>query len=262
MRIGLVQMSMEFANPDNNYKKAEELIRLAAKENPDTIVLPETWNTGFFPVENIKKLCDKNGKQTIELFSYLSKELNVNIIAGSVVNEKEGEIYNTSYIFNKKGECIAEYDKTHLFSFMHEDDYFKKGNRVTNFELDGIKCGVIICYDIRFVELVRTLALEEIKILFVVAQWPISRIKHWEILNEARAIENQIFVACVNSCGTAGETIYGGHSALINPWGETIAKASYEEEIITGDFDMKIVDKIRNTINVYNDRRTDLYRWR
>jgi len=250
---------MEFAALDKNYKKAEELIRLASKEKPDTIVLPETWNTGFFPKENIKDLCDKSGKRTINLFSSLSKELGVNIIAGSVVNEKNDGMYNTSYIFNKKGECIAEYDKTHLFSFMNEDDYFKKGSKITTFELDGVKCAVIICYDIRFLELVRTLSLQGIKILFVVAQWPVPRINHWEVLNQARAIENQIFVACVNSCGIAGETMYGGHSALINPMGEILAKALDKEEIITTDFDIEMVDKIRNTINIYNDRRTDLY---
>lgn len=260
MRISAIQMDMEFESPLKNFKKSEELIRMAAKEKIDTVVLPETWNTGFFPIKNIKEMSDNNGENTIKLLSKLSKELNVNIIGGSVVNEKEKGIYNTSYIFNREGECIAEYDKTHLFSYMHEDYYFKKGNRVTTFELDGVKCGVIICYDIRFLELARTLALQGIKILFVVAQWPITRIMHWEVLNTARAIENQIFVVCVNSCGTAGETIYGGHSAIINPWGEIIAKASNKEEIITADIDLNIVEKIRSTINVYNDRRTDLYK--
>lgn len=260
MKVSAIQMDMEFAAPEKNFKKAEELIRVAAKEKPDTIVLPETWNTGFFPIENTEELSDKDGKQTIDLLSRLSKELNVNIVGGSVVNKKEGGIYNSSYIFNREGECIAQYDKTHLFSYMHEDDHFKKGVKVTTFELDGIKCGIIICYDVRFLELVRTLTLQGIKILFVVAQWPVPRLRHWEILNTARAIENQIYVVCVNSCGTAGETVYAGHSALIDPWGESIVKASDKEEIITGELDLGIVDKIRNTINVYKDRRTDLYK--
>jgi predicted amidohydrolase len=260
MRVSAVQMDMKFEDPEKNYEKAEQLIRLAAKEKPDTIVLPETWNTGFFPKKNVSSFSDKEGHRTIELFSSLSKELDVNIIAGSVVNEKKEGVYNTAYIFDRKGKCIAEYDKTHLFSYMNEDEHFKKGEKVTTFELDGIKCGIIICYDIRFLELIRTLTLQGIKILFVVAQWPVPRIKHWEILNQARAIENQIFVACVNSCGSAGETVYGGHSALIDPWGETIAQAGDKEEIITGDFDIEIVNKIRNTINVYNDRRTELYK--
>lgn len=260
MRVSAIQMNMEFEAPDKNFIRAEELIRAAAKEKPDTIVLPETWNTGFFPAKNAKELSDKNGRKTKELLSKLAAELNVNIVGGSVVNEKEGGIYNTSYIFNRKGECIAEYDKTHLFSYMHEDDHFIKGNRVVTFELDGVKCGIIICYDVRFLELVRTLTLKGIKIIFVVAQWPVPRVKHWEVLNTARAIENQIYNVCVNSCGIAGETVYAGHSALIDPWGEIIAKAGDKEEIITADLDLEVVDKIRNTINVYNDRRTELYK--
>jgi len=260
MKISAIQMNMKFEDPDANFIKAEELIRKAANDKPDTIVLPETWNTGFFPVENRMELADDNGKRTKILFSSLSKELNVNIIAGSIVNKKEDGLYNTSYIFNRDGDCIAEYDKTHLFSYMHEDDYFNKGKNVTVFELDGIKCGIIICYDIRFLELVRTLTLQGIEILFVVAQWPVPRINHWEILNKARAIENQIFVVNVNSCGVAGKTIYGGNSSILTPWGEVLAKGDSDETIITAELDMNVVDEIRNTINVYNDRRKELYK--
>jgi len=260
LKISAIQMNMKFADPDQNFIKAEELIRTAAKENVDTIVLPETWNTGFFPIENRNELADNNGERTKLLFSSLSKELNVNIIAGSIMNKKENGLYNTSYIFNKNGDCVAEYSKTHLFSYMHEDDYFNKGENVCVFELDGVKCGIIICYDIRFLELVRTLTLQGIEILFVVAQWPVPRINHWEILNKARAIENQIYVVNVNSCGTAGQTVYGGHSSIISPWGEVLSKAGDEESIITADLDMNIVSEIRNTICVYNDRRTELYK--
>ena len=116
------------------------------------------------------------------------------------------------------------------------------------------------CYDIRFLELIRTLALKEIDILFVPAQWPVPRLNHWETLNLARAIENQIYVVSNNSCGTAGETVYAGHSAVIDPWGEVLAKGSYNEEIITQDIDLEVVEKIRNTINVYRDRRPNLYK--
>lgn len=259
MKVTAVQMNMVFEEPNKNFIKVEKLIRAAAKEKPDTIVLPETWNTGFFPTKNAMKLADRDGRRTKELFSELSKELELNIVGGSVVNMKGGSLYNSSYIFNKKGECIADYDKTHLFSFAKENAYFNKGDKITSFDLDGVKCGIIICYDVRFLELVRTLTLRDIKILFVVAQWPVPRINHWDILNQARAIENQIFVVNVNSCGVAGETIYGGHSSIINPWGEVLAKAGRKEEIITAELDLEIVDEIRDTINVYRDRRPELY---
>ena len=108
-------------------------------------------------------------------------------------------------------------------------------------------------------ELIRTLALQKIDVLFVVAQWPDKRIFHWNTLNRARAIENQMFVVCTNSCGLAGETRYGGNSALIDPWGETIAAAGTDEEIITGVLDMSIIKGIRESINVFRDRRPALY---
>lgn len=259
MKVSLIQMDMKFSDPDFNYEKAEIMIRQASKENPDVICLPETWNTGFFPKENLYELSDKDGEKTKGLMSRLAKELNVNIVAGSVANYKNGKTHNTSFIFNRNGDCVGEYDKTHLFTPMNEDDYFAFGTNVITFELDGVKCGIVICYDIRFLELIRTISLKGIEVLFVVAQWPVPRVKHWETLNLTRAIENQMFVVCTNSCGTAGETKYAGHSAIIDPWGEYVGRASFEETILTGEIDLKIIKNIRSSINVYRDRRPELY---
>lgn len=94
---------------------AEELIRSAAAEKPDVICLPETWNTGFFPRENLEILSDRDGVQVKKRIGSLAKELGVHIVAGSVANVKGDGVYNTAYIFNREGSCIAEYDKTHLF---------------------------------------------------------------------------------------------------------------------------------------------------
>lgn len=259
MKVTAIQMDMKFADPDYNFAHAEELVREAAKQKPDVITLPETWNVGFFPKDNLRALCDKDGERVKKTFSALAKELEVNIVAGSVANLKEDKVYNTSYIFNRKGECIESYDKTHLFTPMGEQDYFEFGGRTVTFELDGVHCGIIICYDIRFLELVRTLSLKGIRVLFVVAQWPSIRTKHWQYLGTTRAIENQMFVVCTNSCGKAGETQYGGHSAIYDPWGETLAAAEGTEKLITAELDLGVVENIRNSINVYRDRRPDLY---
>lgn len=260
LRVSIVQMDVKFKDLDGNFKKAEELIRKASEASPDVICLPEAWSSGFFPKEDLKDYSDNNGERTKSFLGSLAKELNVNIVGGSVANIKGDKIYNTSFTFNRNGECIGEYDKIHLFSYMNEHHYFAPGENLVTFELDGVKCGIIICYDIRFLELIRTLALKEIDILFVPAQWPVPRLNHWETLNLARAIENQIYVVSNNSCGTAGETVYAGHSAVIDPWGEVLAKGSYNEEIITQDIDLEVVEKIRNTINVYRDRRPNLYK--
>lgn len=259
MKVSIIQMDMRLGDPEYNFGHAAALIRQAAQEKPDVITLPETWNTGFFPRENLPALCDRDGARVREEIGGLARELSVNIVAGSVANLRDGAVCNTAYIFGRDGSTLAEYDKTHLFTPMGEHEFFGYGGRVVDFMMDGIHCGVVICYDIRFLELVRTLALRGISVLFVVAQWPAARLFHWETLNRARAIENQLFVACTNSCGTAGETVYAGHSALLDPLGEAIASAGANEEIITGELDPGILEHIRGTINVYRDRRPELY---
>lgn len=252
-------MNSEFCAPDENFRRAKDLIKKAAEEACDVIVLPELWNTGFFPKENLVSLSDKNGERTKSEISSLAKELSVNIVAGSVATLRGDNVYNTAYVFSRSGECICEYDKLHLFSPMGEDDFFEKGEGAKCFELDGIKCGVIICYDLRFPELSRKLALEGAEIIFLVAQWPDARIAHLAALARARAIENQIFFAVCNSCATAEKTKFGGNSVIFNPWGEELAKAGESEETITAQCDMKISENIRKSINVFCDRRTDIY---
>ena len=107
MKTSIVQMDMKFADPKANFLHAEELIRKAAEEQPDVIVLPETWNTGFFPVENLAELCDHEGKETKTRIGNLAKELHINIVAGSVSNVKDGKVYNSAFIFDRTGSCVG-----------------------------------------------------------------------------------------------------------------------------------------------------------
>ena len=137
----------------------------------------------------------------------------------------EGRVYNTAYVFDRQGACLAAYDKTHLFTPMGEHEHYAAGDHLTTFSLDGHKCGLLICYDLRFPELFRTLALQGVELLLLPAQWPAARRYHWETLTAARAIENQFFLAACNSCGTAGETVFGGASRILGPRGELLAAA-------------------------------------
>jgi omega-amidase len=258
-RISLIQMDVAFANPEENYNKVEKMIVDAVKDNPDVICLPETWNVGFFPKGNLSKLADRDGVKTKELLSRLSKKYSVNIVGGSVANKRGDKVYNTAFVFDRGGRCIAEYDKIHGFSPSEEHVYFQGGTKLCTFEVDGIKAGVIICYDMRFLELVRSLALKGIEILFVPAEWPYPRVHHWRTLAMARAIENQMFVAAVNAVGTAGELRICGNSMVIDPWGEVLASAGDVEEVITTDMNFSITKHIRNSINVFRDRRPELY---
>ena len=260
MRISCIQMDMRLGDSDYNFAHAEELIRAAVKaEHPDTVVLPETFNTGFFP-QDLTGLADKDGAQTRAVFSALAKELNLNIVAGSVADEREGKFYNTAYVFDRTGACVAAYDKIHAFTPMDEHKTFTQGERLCRFTLEGRSCALIICYDIRFPELTRSLTVEGVDLLFVVSQWPDKRIMHLDTLSRARAIENQMFLALCNSCGAAGETRYGGHSAIIDPWGETLAQAGAGEETISAELDFSVIEGIRSSINVFRDRRPELYR--
>lgn len=258
-KIALIQMDVAFCKPTKNYEKVEQFIEEAMNEKPDIICLPETWNTGFFPKKNLKELADVNGYKTKKLLSTLAKKYNVNIVGGSVATKKEDDVYNTSYIFNREGEVVAEYDKIHGFSPSGEHEYFKGGQGVCTFELDGVKAGIVICYDLRFVELIRTLALRGIEILFLPAEWPHPRLKHWKTLSIARAIENQMFVATINGVGEAGALKFCGNSMIIDPWGEVLANAGEEEKIVTANVDFSVVEDIRNKINVFRDRNAHLY---
>ncbi len=260
MRISCIQMNMLPGRPDENFAHAEALVRRTAQqERPDVIVLPETWNSGFAPGRIGPECADRDGERTRRVFGALGGELACNIVAGSVLNRRGGGLYNTAYVFDRAGTCVAEYDKTHLFSPMGEDQVFEKGETCVRFALDGASCAVIICYDLRFPELIRTLALPGLDVLFVVAQWPHRRVFHLETLALARAVENQMFVALCNSCGTAFGTQFGGHSALIDPWGATLAQAGETETTVTADAELGMLKQIRASIPVFRDRRTDLY---
>ena len=259
MRVTCLQMDVQFACVEENFLHAEKLIGDAMKDAPDVIVLPETWNTGFFPREDLPALADQDGQQVKMRIGALAKKYAVNIVAGSVANLRNGKVYNTACVFDRAGSCIAEYDKTHLFSPMGEDKYFAKGDHLCVFSLDNILCGLIICYDLRFPELVRALALQGMEMLFVVSQWPDVRIPHLRALCAARAIENQCYVVNCNACGTAGETVYGGHSAIYDPLGSVLVQAGSGAEGITAACDPDAPARIRNAIPVFTDRRSDLY---
>lgn len=260
MKISCAQMNMAFGKPEDSFRLAKEMIAEAMVQQPDVIVLPETWNTGFFPRKMLQELADRDCARVKEEIGALAREYHVNIVAGSVANLRDGKIYNTACIFDRDGNCVAEYDKTHLFTPMGEHKFFTPGDHLCRFQLDGVDCAIIICYDVRFPELIRSMTVQGVDLLFVVSQWPNVRIPHLRGLTTARAIENQMFVACCNSCGTAGETKYGGNSAIIDPWGKTLALAGDAQEIITADCDFSIVREIRASINVFADRRPELYR--
>lgn len=258
-RISLIQMDVSFADPSENYQKASELMEAALTDNPDILVLPETLNVGFFPRENLEVLADIDGRQTKQVFGGFAKKHRVNIVAGSVANKKGERIYNTLYAFDREGKVVGEYDKIHGFTPAGEQEYFQGGDAVTNFEFDGIKCSCVICYDLRFPEIIRTAVLRGADLFFIPAEWPLVRKEHWVTLVKARAIENQMYVCAVNACGFAGETKYGGNSLMISPWGEELCHLGTEQESKTVEIDLDAIGDIRSSINIFRDRKPEYY---
>ncbi|UJF36134.1 carbon-nitrogen family hydrolase [Paenibacillus hexagrammi] len=258
--VALLQMDITIGEPEVNFLRLEKMLHEAVIEEvrPDVIVIPEMWNTGY-ALDRIHELADDDGVRTKQFLSDFAKEHKVNIIGGSIADKREERIYNTIYAFDRQGQCMAEYSKIHLFRLMDEEKYLHSGDALGRFELEGVPAGAMICYDIRFPELSRKLALEGAQILFVPAEWPHPRLHHWRTLLMARAIENQMYVVSCNRVGTSGTTSFFGHSMIINPWGEVIVEGDETESILFGEIELTEVEKVRKTIPIFEDRRPHLY---
>jgi omega-amidase len=259
-KIVSIQADIKLAEVKSNQDHILALLNKAKREHdPDIVVLPETWNVGFFP-ENVAELADdEKGSFSASLISEWANKNQVNVVAGSIAVVEEGVVKNRAFVFNRSGETVASYDKIHLFSPGKEDHFFEHGTKRVTFELDGITCGLIICYDLRFPELTRRLALDGAQVLFVPSEWPYPRVAHWQVLSRARAIENQIFVVTCNGVGTAGELRFCGHSSIIDPFGEVLAEADDQEAIIYSEVDLSKIDEVRGKIPVFRDRKPDIY---
>lgn len=260
MKVSALQLDLVFKEADQNQEAIRQKVKeVMHNEKPDILVLPEMWNVSFFP-ENVEELADENGEKTQEFLSHLAEEYAVNIVGGSVATKsEEGKLFNTSYSFNRKGELVHEYNKVHLFSPSGEDEIFTPGDSLGIFELEGVKVGVATCYDLRFVEWIRKMALEGIELLMVPAAWPHPRVFPWQTLLRARAIENQLFVVGVNSMGETDKLSFCGHSLILNPLGETLAGAEEEETVLIADLDLASRKEIKEQINVFRDRRPEMY---
>ena len=259
VKICCVQMDVCAAEPEQNFARAESLIRQAATSQPDVILLPELWNTGFAPKAIDPMQADTDGARTKALCGSLAKALSVNIVAGSVLAKKANALLNTAYVFDRTGDCVAEYDKTHLFSLSGEGECYTAGDRLVTFSLDGVTCGILICYDLRFPELCRALALSGAKILFIPAEWRKVATKQMRALLDARAIENQVFAVLCNGCGEAFGAEFGGNSAIVDPLGNVLAQAGTQEETIYAEIDLAMQDQVRKDLPVFFDRRPELY---
>lgn len=261
MKVASIQMDVKFGQKRENYEKALVLLEEAKKRGSDVALLPELWDLGFFPENNLSQMADLEGVETKAFLSSCARKLDMNIVGGSVVNKRGKELYNSCFVFDRSGHLQAEYDKTHLFSPLNEDKFFTPGDHLSTFMLDGVKCGVILCYDLRFPELSRRLSLDGVEMLFVSASWPLERKEHLLTLSIARAIENEIYLVLSSSAGKREDIDFCGCSSIYSPTGELLATQDNQEEgIVEACFDEKEVYLARTNLPVFKDRKPNLYK--
>ncbi|MDO5376448.1 MAG: carbon-nitrogen family hydrolase [Staphylococcus rostri] len=262
MKVQLLQFNITPGQVAQNEQKIRTLFETSVDSDTDVVVLPEMWNNGYALAE-LQQKADTDLTRTLPFLQQLATHYHVDIVAGSVANHQADGLYNTALTVSRDGALLYDYNKIHLVPMLDEPLYLTAGNNVPyTFTLsDGTTASQIICYDLRFPELSRYPAAEDAKVIFYVAQWPDVRLNHWRQLLQARAIENDMFVVAVNSCGSDGKTTYAGHSMVIDPNGDIIVEADEHEAVHTVTLDISKTDAQRQAIPVFENMRPDVYRF-
>lgn len=253
MKLGLVQYSPEWENKTANQEKINSLVN-SLKNTPDFLIFPEMTLTGFTMNVELGEIFDINNSETLKYFSSLSKNYSVNTIAGFIEKDKE-KFFNTVFVIDRNGNIRAKYRKIHLFSFAGEEKHYHSGENPELVEIENLKVGLSICYDLRFPELFRFYAKEKVDLIVNIANWPDSRIDHYVHLLKARAIENQCFVAGVNRVGYGKKDYYDGSSSIFDPLGNEIVLVKNEEKIIVAEIDLRLIEEVRRKFPFLNDIR-------
>ena len=256
--ISLGQMNIKLGRVADNLAAAEGLIAEAARRQSQLIILPELWSSGY-DLENAAAQADELGQGLFAKLSGLAAHHQIAIV-GSILERRGESVANSAPYYSAEGRRLGVYRKIHLFRLFDEDKWLVEGDSLTALDLPWGTTALTICYDLRFPELYRRCAVEHgAKLIVVCAEWPLIRLAHWRTLLIARAIENQCFVAAVNACGETGGTVFGGHSMVIDPWGEVVVEAGQAEQLLTVEIDLGEADRVRQTIPVFEDRRPGAY---
>ncbi len=257
--VASLQMDVADKDRDRNIEKAVEMISEANKRGCRFVLLPEMFATSF-RYEYIEEIAQPLPGAAVAPLMEAARQYGLTILAGSVP-EREGEhIYNSSVLIAPDGSIAGVYRKIHLFPLMGEDEKLTPGNDLVVLDTELGRMGLMICYDIRFPELARSLVSLGAEILVVPAQFPYPRLDHWRALLQARAIENQCFLLATNRVGRYEQTRFFGHSCLYDPWGELRFSAGDEEGIVWGELDTAKVTEVRRKIPCFKDRRPEIYK--
>jgi len=255
---------------DRNLAAADRLTRAAAKAGAELVVLPEKWPALGTPEQTIAAAEPFVGP-VLQWSRDIARELGIDLVAGSF-SERTGEARgaNTSIHVGPDGELKASYRKIHMFDVevggrvYKESEHETPGDEIVLSETaNGLGLGLTICYDVRFPELYRILAVRGAEVMAVPAAFTFATTRdHWEVLLRARAIENQAFVVAANQIGEHAPGIRsGGRSMIVDPWGVVLATAPDTETFVIADLDLERQAEIRRTLPSLANRRPEAYRW-
>jgi predicted amidohydrolase len=270
LRVAAVQLNAT-ADRAANMAAADRLTRAAAADGARLIVLPEKW-TVLGRDEDLRAGAEALDGPAIAWACSLARDLEVDLVAGSIVERLEGreKLANTSVHVDPHGEVRAVYRKLHMFDVEVQGRTYRESavtepgeEIVTSETAAGVRLGLSICYDLRFPELYRILALRGARVIALPAAFTLPTTRdHWEILIRARAIENQAFVIAANQIGPhPGGHHSGGRSMIVDPWGAILAQAEDREGQIVAELDLDRQAEIRGQLPALSNRRPQVYRW-
>jgi omega-amidase len=255
--ISLAQMSLKFGDEKYNFEHAAELIDQAAANKSDLVLLPELWASGY-DLPNWREYATPLGEGIFKKLKDIAKKNSI-VVGSSLLELQNNSAYNTFVLIGKNGETLAIYRKIHRFRLLNEEKWLNAGDDLGFADTPWGLVGLSICYDLRFPEMFRIYAKAGVKLILIVAEWPERRVSHWIKLIQARAIENQLFIAGVNKVGESSGVKLGGRSTIVDPWGNPLIEGGDEEFLYTVTINMEEVDKVRSHIPVFRDRRPDVY---
>ena len=247
---GIVQFDVSLGDVDRNVSVVRRRLRSLADRGVRLVVLPEMWSSGF--ANDRLAAFARATPDLLKVLATASKEAGITII-GSLPEQSDAGIYNTAYVVDRGAVC-ARYRKVHLFTPTAEERYFISGDEAVVASTSLGMIGLMICYDLRFPELCRLLALRGAWMIVVMAQWPAVRVSHWDLLLRARAVENQVFVLGANRSGRDDDLVYGGHSRIVSPYGEVLARAGKRSETISALIDPDVLARVRQQIPCLGQR--------
>jgi deaminated glutathione amidase len=269
MRAAAVQLNSQ-ADKGRNLEAAERLVRAAAADGAELVCLPEKWNLLGDAAALLDGAEPLDGP-TLGAVRDWAAELGIHLVAGSIAERAAGHerLFNTSVLVGPGGEDLAVYRKIHLFDVeiggvsYRESEHEQGGEEIVTGPLAEVELGMTVCYDLRFPELYRILAVRGARVVSIPSAFTeVTGRDHWEVLLRARAIENQVFVIAPNQFGKAPPHYESyGHSAIVDPWGRVLAQAPAEECFVAADLDLAEQERVREKLPSLANRRPAAYRW-